>query len=301
MIFEKATKFFTKPKRRIVERISDVISNPHSLVRLLEMIINVEKLRDSSEVYSDFLNTKKMIMLICSPSGTWKTTALREIIMVLKDKVYDISSLPCFIKISYWKSLSNELKAKLDDLKALGFRICNYQNTLGDLSIDKWDIIIIQVENLFHIEFTAHLFIAILNEANTIMRQMSNSTNAWESENAMRDVLRSVRHVLVMDAFANTSTLSFFQIYRSENIHIVDNKYQSRISETVEFIYDLNSRAEAMQIGYDLLRQGKRVAFVSTGAVIARALVEKASKLSKPDNSPVRTCAYYGDMDKKQC
>ncbi|POG66631.1 hypothetical protein GLOIN_2v1655088, partial [Rhizophagus irregularis DAOM 181602=DAOM 197198] len=33
---------------------------------------------------------------------------------------------------------------------------------------------------------------------------------------------------------------------------------------------------------------GKRVAFISTGAVMARALVEKASKLFKSDNSPVR-------------
>ncbi|PKY36172.1 hypothetical protein RhiirB3_458209, partial [Rhizophagus irregularis] len=67
-----------------------------------------------------------------------------------------------------------------------------------------------------------------------------------------------------------------------------DNKYQPRIGETVEFIYDSNSGDEAMRIGYDLLRQGKRVAFVSTGAMIARALVEKASKLSKPNNLPVR-------------
>ena len=42
------------------------------------------------------------------------------------------------------------------------------------------------------------------------------------------------------------------------------------------------------------------MAFVSTGAVMARTLVEKASKLSKPDNSPVRTRAYYGDMDGRQ-
>ena len=42
------------------------------------------------------------------------------------------------------------------------------------------------------------------------------------------------------------------------------------------------------------------MAFVSTGAVMARALVEKASKLSKPDNSPIRARAYYGDMDGKQ-
>ena len=68
----------------------------------------------------------------------------------------------------------------------------------------------------------------------------------------MRDVLRSVRHVLAMDVFANTSTLSFLQTYRSENIHVVDNKYQPRIGETVEFIYDPNSGAEAIRIGYDL-------------------------------------------------
>ncbi|RGB35012.1 hypothetical protein C1646_759824 [Rhizophagus diaphanus] len=132
------------------------------------------------------------------------------------------------------------------------------------------------------------------------MRQISSGTNARESENAMRDVLRSARHVLAMDAFANKSTLTFLQTYHSENIRIVNNKYQPCIGETVEFIYDPNSGAEAMRIGYDLLRQGKCVTFVSTGAVIARALVEKASKLSKSDNSPVKACAYYGNMDGKQ-
>src|SRR6266496_913843 len=129
---------------------------------------------------------------------------------------------------------------------------------------------------------------------------MSSGTNAQEYENTMRDVLRTVRHVLAIDAFANISTLTFLQIYRGENIRVVDNKYQPRIDKTVEFIYDPNSGVEAMRIGYDLLRQGKHVAFVSTGVVMARALVEKASKLSKPDNSPVRARAYYGDMDEKQ-
>ncbi|GBC19783.2 hypothetical protein GLOIN_2v1842826 [Rhizophagus irregularis DAOM 181602=DAOM 197198] len=144
-------------------------------------------------------------------------------------------------------SLSNESKTKLDELKASGFRICNYQNIQGDLSINEWDIIIVQVESLFRIEFTARPFVAILDEANAIMRQMSSGTNARESENAIRDVLR------ICETF--------------------DNKYQPRIGETVEFIYDPNSGAEAMRIGYDLLRQGKRVS-------IPRA--------------------YYGNMDGKQ-
>ncbi|PKC51929.1 hypothetical protein RhiirA1_482650 [Rhizophagus irregularis] len=151
----------------------------------------------------------------------------------------------------------------------------------GDLSINEWDIIIVQVESLFRVKFTARPFVAILDETNVIMRQMSSGTNAHESENAMCDVLRSVRHILAMDAFANISTLTFLQIYHSENIRVVDNKYQPCIGEMVEFIYDPNSGVEAI-------------------AVMARALVEKASKLSKPDNSFVRAHAYYEDMDGKQ-
>ncbi|CAG8819352.1 45312_t:CDS:2, partial [Gigaspora margarita] len=277
LVFGKVTEISAKPKRGIVERIDDTISNPHPLVGLLEMMINVEKLKDAPEVYPDFLGIEKMTTLIHSPPGTWKTTTLREIIMVLKNKVHDFSSLPCHIWVSYRKSLSNESKTKLDKLKAS-----------------------VQVKSLFHIEFTARPFVAILDEANAIMRQMSSGTNAQESENAICDVLRSVRHVLAMDAFANTSTLTFLQTYHGENIRIVDNKYQPHIGETVEFIYNPNSGAETMRIGYEFLRQGKCVAFVSTRAVIARALIEKASKLLKPDNLPVRAHAYYGDMDGKQ-
>ncbi|CAI2166889.1 5732_t:CDS:2 [Funneliformis geosporum] len=129
---------------------------------------------------------------------------------------------------------------------------------------------------------------------------MSSDINARESENAMCDILISARYVLAIDAFANKSILAFFKAYCGEDIHIIDNRYQSRVDEMVKILYDLNSEAKAIRIGYDLLRQGKRVAFVSTGAVMVRALVEKASKLSKSDNSPVRACAYYGDIDGKQ-
>ncbi|CAI2193097.1 3310_t:CDS:1, partial [Funneliformis geosporum] len=123
---------------------------------------------------------------------------------------------------------------------------------------------------------------------------MSNDTNVQKSENAICDVLRSAKHVLTIDAFANKLILAFLKAYHDEDIHIIDNRYQPHMDEMVEILYDLNSEAEAIKIGYDLLRQEKCVAFVSTRAVIARALVEKTSKLSKPDNSPVRACVYYG-------
>ncbi|GES85293.1 hypothetical protein GLOIN_2v1770212 [Rhizophagus clarus] len=168
-----------RPKQKIVDRLGNAIAKPRPLIELPGKVINVKKLKDAPESYPDFLSSEKTTTLIRSSPATWKTTTLREIIMALKDKVHDISSLPCYIWISYRKSLSNESKAKLDELKASGF--------------------------LFRIEFTARPFVAILDEANAIIRQMSSGTNARESENAMRDVLRSARHVLAMDAFANTS------------------------------------------------------------------------------------------------
>src|SRR6185312_13956397 len=136
--------------------------------------------------------------------------------------------------------------------------------------------------------------VAILDEVNAIQRQMNSGSNARESENAMRDVLRSAQHVLAMDAFANESTLTFLKAYRGENIRVIDNKFQPLIGKTVEYLYDPNSGAEAMRIGFEYLKHGKRVAFVVTSSNMARALVKEASKLS------FKARAYYGDMDGKQ-
>ena len=113
-------------KQKIVDRLANAIAKPRPLVELPGKVINVKKLKDAPESYPDFLSSEKTTTLIRSSPAIWKTTTLREIIMALKDKVHDISSLPCFIWISYRKSLSNESKAKLDLLKASGFQICNY-------------------------------------------------------------------------------------------------------------------------------------------------------------------------------
>ncbi|CAI2178894.1 3095_t:CDS:2, partial [Funneliformis geosporum] len=120
-----------------------------------------------------------------------------------------------------------------------------------NLSVDKWDIIIVQVESFSHIEFSAYPIIAILDEINAINRQMT---------------------------------------YRNENIRVIDNKFQPLLGKSVEYLYDPNSGAKAMQIGYELLQQGKRVAFILTSCSIVQVLAEKASKLQRPDNSSIRAC-----------
>ncbi|CAI2185827.1 17624_t:CDS:2 [Funneliformis geosporum] len=93
-----------------------------------------------------------------------------------------------------------------------------------------------------------------------------------------------------MDAFINESTLTFLKAYRNENIRVIDNKFQPLLGKSVEYLYDPNSGAKAMQIGYELLQQGKRVAFILTSCSIVQVLAEKASKLQRPDNSSIRAC-----------
>ena len=100
---------------------TNAIAKSRSLVELSKKVINVKKLKDASESYSDFLSSEKTTILICLSPAIWKTITLREIIMALKDKMHDISSLPYFIWISYRKSLSNKSKIKLNELKVSGF------------------------------------------------------------------------------------------------------------------------------------------------------------------------------------
>ncbi|CAG8591328.1 12722_t:CDS:2, partial [Cetraspora pellucida] len=80
LVFRKVTEIFAKLKQEIVKKIADAISNPCPLVELSKTVINVEKLKNASEAYPNFLSTEKMTMLICSSSGTWKATVLRELL-----------------------------------------------------------------------------------------------------------------------------------------------------------------------------------------------------------------------------
>ncbi|CAG8821592.1 155_t:CDS:1, partial [Dentiscutata erythropus] len=67
---------------------------------------------------------------------TGKTKALR---IILNSLAKEGSRLPCFVWVSYHKTLSNETKAKVDILQNTGLCVCNYQEVEGDLAICNWD------------------------------------------------------------------------------------------------------------------------------------------------------------------
>ncbi|CAG8518535.1 8798_t:CDS:2, partial [Diversispora eburnea] len=204
-------KSILKPKLGLNERIAKAVLNLRPLPKLPEEVINVKKMENASEVYPNFLSNEPSTTLIRFPMITGKTKGLRKNIETLSRSG---TQLPAIIWISYRKTLSNESQGKINELKLLGLKICNYQDE-QNLSVDKWDVIIVQVESLSHIEFSSCLIIAVLDEVNAIQHQMNSGSNARESENAMCDVLRSAQHVLAIDAFANESTLTFLKAYRA--------------------------------------------------------------------------------------
>ncbi|RIA81091.1 origin of replication binding protein [Glomus cerebriforme] len=213
------------------------------------------------EAYPD-LSSVCSTTLIRSPIGTSKTKALRGILNSLAG---NRENLPCFIWVSYRKTLTNETKAKIEILQNLGLHVCQYQEVEGSLAISNWDVIIIQVESTHRIELHGRRsYVVILDEVNAVIRQMSSGVHVRESENTMQDLLKSAIHVVAMDAFANDSTIAFLKQYRDNDIQIFDNKYQPRIGETIKILYDMDKGSEAMRRGLKMLREGKHVAFAMT-------------------------------------
>ena len=103
------------------DRLINVVKNPRLLFELSGKNINVKEMEEASEAYPDFLSSVCNMILIHSPVGTGKTKALREI---LNSLARNRENLPCFIWVSYRKTLTNEIKAKIEILQNLGLRVC---------------------------------------------------------------------------------------------------------------------------------------------------------------------------------
>ncbi|CAG8617685.1 8_t:CDS:2, partial [Diversispora eburnea] len=177
-----------KPKWRLREKLSKVILTPYPFSELPEESINVKEMEDALDAFPNFLSEEHSTTLIRSTVGTGKMKTLRKILASLAQSS---ANLPCTIWVSYRKTFSNESETKLKELEKFDFKI-------GILCLDFRE---------------GRSCIAILDEANATMHQMTSGVYAWESSNAMWDLLNVATHVVAMDAFANDSTLAFLKSY----------------------------------------------------------------------------------------
>ncbi|CAG8657975.1 10099_t:CDS:1, partial [Diversispora eburnea] len=153
-------KSIVKLKLELNERIAKAVLNSRPLPKLSGEVINVKEMENVPEVYSNFLSNEPSTTLIRSHMITGKMKGLKKNIETLSRSGMQ---LPTIIWISYRKTLSNESQGKINELKSSELKICNYQDE-QNLSVDKWDVIIVQVESLSRIEFSSRLIIAVLDE-----------------------------------------------------------------------------------------------------------------------------------------
>jgi len=95
------------------DKLINVVKNLHLLSELSKKNINVKEMKEASEVYPNFLSSIYNTILIRSPIDTDKTKASRGILNSLTG---NRENLPCFIWVSYCKTLTNETKAKIEIL-----------------------------------------------------------------------------------------------------------------------------------------------------------------------------------------
>ena len=151
----------------MIERLLNAVKHPRSLAELSRKNINVKEMEDAPEAYPDFLGEDPTTTLVRSPVMTGKTKALR---IILNSLAKEGGRLPCFVWVSYRKTLSNETKGKVDILQNAGLHVCNYQEVEGDLAICDWDVIIVQAESTHRLSlYGGHSYVVILDKVNAIM------------------------------------------------------------------------------------------------------------------------------------
>ena len=121
-----------RAKWELNDRLIKVVKNSRLLSELSGNNINVKEMEEASETYPDFLSSVCSTTLIRSPISISKTKALREI---LNSLARNRENLPCFIWVSYRKTLTNETKAKIEILQNLELHVCQYQEVKGSLAI----------------------------------------------------------------------------------------------------------------------------------------------------------------------
>ncbi|CAG8808505.1 3902_t:CDS:2, partial [Gigaspora margarita] len=194
-----------KSKWRLIKRLLKALSTLHQFLELSGESINIKEIEDALDTFLDFLNEEPSSTLICSTIGTGKTKTLRKILAYLAQSC---ANLPCTIWVSYRKTLSNKSEAKLKELKKFDFKVKQYQNIVANLKICEWNLIIVQVEGIFCLDFQeSHSCIAILDKVNATMHQLASGVHAQKFFNTMRNLLNIATYIVAMDAFANNSTL----------------------------------------------------------------------------------------------
>jgi flagellar biosynthesis regulator FlbT len=154
-------------------------------------------------------------LYICSPMGTGKTEAIKEICAEMKTCLF----------MTYRRSLATDVKCRFDDI---GF--ADYRHIAQKIT-DGVPRLICQLDSVPRIEWTAAPELLILDEIAGLREQLltrSNCTNYTRSQLYAKftTFVKLARRVIVMDANLSHDDIEFIQAIREQDCAVLHNTYE---------------------------------------------------------------------------
>ncbi|MDE2101063.1 MAG: hypothetical protein KGL39_27700 [Patescibacteria group bacterium] len=310
----KSPEFVRRPKW---DYISDIVAGTAGLKGAREIeelqtmasprIINMpaEELERDRTILPDFADTKAVpsMTLLRSNMGTGKTkllvNRLRDVLPGRRGKMTTIMTV-------YRKTLGRAMKKTMEDK---GFKVCYYEDVAGEIICSDNDVVIVQVESFHRLRMVAngkrlphdYEFVLVLDEINSIMRQFQsspagnkNSKGAADVNTRFAEVASQAKHIIAMDALANSLTERWLRMLRSDlALSTVVNEFKPRTGHGIKWCDIKDALAEIMEC----LRNKQRV-------LVACARKEKdfgakaVAEMIREKGYTVKV--YHSKMDEKQ-
>lgn len=170
--------------------------------------------------------TSNNSLYICSPMGTGKTEAIKQICAEMKTCLF----------MTYRRSLATDVKCRFDDI---GF--ADYRHIAQKIT-DNVPRLICQLDSLPRIEWTAAPELLILDEIAGLREQLltrSNCTNYTRSQLYAKftTFVKLARRVIVMDANLCHDDIEFIQAIRAQDCAVLHNTYEmTKIRKSKNYI-----------------------------------------------------------------
>ena len=185
------------------------------------------------------------VMALRAGCGTGKSTAARKLIARYPET-------HVIICITYRKSLSNEVVFRFSDNR------WSLYTEIGEREIDltKHRRLVIQMESIGRIQQCELPIVLILDEWNSILRQMeSGCGDGCANQTVFHWLCRSACRVLAMDGYLDQLRVDVLARYTSSRPFVIHNHFKNRHDHRVFFTSDVE---RCIQFLIQLLERGER-------------------------------------------
>jgi len=203
-------------------------------------------------------------LTIKAPMKMGKTNAVIDLMQKMKPK----SIIYVSFRITFTTALLQTLNSKLGSSH---LKFISYQDIEGEINIDRYPYIIIQVDSLSRLKITNPPELLILDETESIWSQFSSNlirSPDWVFSK-FHWLIRMSSKLICMDAHLNERTFRLLNKWRPAEITRYENPYQNATSD----VYNVVQNTDAIiQIACEKLNGGKKIVICSNSLEEAKTI-----------------------------